>query len=183
VSGGCPQAYTITRTWKSLDHCGNFNTCIQVIVVIDNLAPTITCPANVTIECTVSTLPASTGTASATDNCDTSPTITSTDVTTAGDCPQSYSIVRTWKAADDCGNFNTCNQSIVIHDSTAPALTCPANITIECTASTLPANTGNPTSSDNCDVTPTVTYTDVTVAGACPQEYTITRTWKSQQYL
>jgi len=180
TSGGCPQAYTITRTWKSQDHCGNFITCVQIIVVIDNLAPVLTCPANVTIECTVSTLPASTGTGTAIDNCDATPTVTYTDVTTAGDCPQSYSIVRTWTAVDDCNNSSTCNQTIVVHDSTAPFIDCPASITVECTASTLPANTGNPTSSDNCDATPTVTYTDVTVAGACPYEYVITRTWKSQ---
>jgi hypothetical protein len=30
---------------------------------------------------------------------------------------------------------------------------------------------------DNCDPAPVVTYSDVTAAGGCPQEYTITRTW------
>jgi hypothetical protein len=179
VAGGCPQAYTITRTWRSQDDCGNFINCVQTITVIDNLAPSINCPANLTIQCTANTLPVNTGNPTSSDNCDLTPTITYTDVTVGGDCPQEYTITRTWKTTDDCNNSTTCVQTIVVDDSTNPVLTCPANITIQCTASTLPANTGNPSSSDNCDATPTVTYTDATVAGACPQEYTITRTWKS----
>jgi hypothetical protein len=179
TAGPCPQTYTLTRTWKSTDHCGNFITCVQSISVVDNLAPTINCPANVTIQCNTNTLPASTGNPTSTDNCDATPTITFTDATVAGSCPQAYTITRTWKSQDDCGNFNTCNQTIVITDSTNPVITCPPNITIQCTASTLPANTGNPTSSDNCDASLTITFTDVTAAGSCPQKFIITRTWKS----
>ncbi|HJW28846.1 MAG TPA: hypothetical protein VJ508_06290, partial [Saprospiraceae bacterium] len=182
AAGSCPQAYSITRTWKSTDHCGNFNTCNQSIVIKDTTVPQISCPANVTILCTASTQPASTGTAGSTDNCDASPTITFTDVTTAGSCPQAYSITRTWKSTDHCGNFSTCNQSIVIIDNAAPSISCPANVTIECTVSTAPSSTGNPTSTDNCDASPIVTFTDATVGNGCPQAYTITRTWKSTDH-
>ena len=54
---------------------------------------------------------------------------------------------------------------------------CAADITIECTASTDPANTGMTTATDNCDSAPVVTLVDVTMEGACAQEYTIARTW------
>ncbi|MFZ1678536.1 MAG: SdrD B-like domain-containing protein [Saprospiraceae bacterium] len=177
VIGSCPQRKTITRTWKATDACGNFNTCNQIITVDDSSPPSMSCPINVTIDCAASTLPANTGTASATDNCSTFG-ITSTDVIVTGICPQEKTITRTWKATDACGNFSTCNQTITIHDSTPPAISCPVNKTIECTASTLPANTGTSTATDNCS-TFAITFTDVTVAGGCPQERIITRTWKA----
>jgi hypothetical protein len=177
VAGACPQESTITRTWTATDDCGNVGTCAQTIFVDDSVAPSITCPPNVTIQCTASTLPANTGTATASDNCDSAPAIAFTDVTIAGACPQERTISRTWTATDDCGNTGSCVQTIFVDDSSAPSITCPPNVTIQCTASTLPANTGTATASDNCDGTPTVAFTDVTVAGACPQERTITRTW------
>jgi hypothetical protein len=180
ASTTCPQEYTINRTWTATDACGNSSTCAQVITVDDSTAPVITdCPANRTIECDESTLPGNTGMASATDNCDPAPDVTYSDVTVASmTCPQEYTINRTWTATDACGNSSTCTQLITVDDSTAPMMTCPDNITIECTAVTLPTNTGMASATDNCDIAPVVTYSDITVASmSCPQEYTINRTW------
>jgi hypothetical protein len=177
VLGVCPLLETITRTWTASDGCGNSSTCIQIIVVTDELAPVITCPSDVTIECTASTLPANTGFATATDACDLSPEVTFTDVTLGGNCPAERTITRTWTATDDCGNTSNCTQIIVVDDSTAPVINCPADLTIECDDSTLPVNTGNATASDNCDGTPTVDFSDVTAGIGCPDGYTITRTW------
>jgi hypothetical protein len=178
-AGGCPQASTITRTWFATDHCGNSSSCVQLININDSTPPSISCPQNITIECTASTLPANTGTATGSDNCDALVAITFSDITAGGACPQELTITRTWVATDDCGNTSSCVQTIFVDDSTAPVLTCPANITIQCTASTLPANTGTATAIDNCDATPTITFTDVTAGGSCPQKSTITRTWNA----
>ncbi|HJW28163.1 MAG TPA: SdrD B-like domain-containing protein, partial [Saprospiraceae bacterium] len=175
VGAGCPQEYIITRTWTATDNCGNSSTCSQLITVDDSMAPAITCPANITITCTASTLPGNTGSATATDSCDPSPVISWSDVTTTGTCPQAYSITRTWTAADHCGNSSTCQQIISIIDNAAPAISCPTDVTIQCTASTQPSNTGNPTSTDNCDPSPIITFTDVTASGSCPQAYSIIR--------
>src|SRR6185295_474192 len=184
-NGSCnDQNYTITRTWKATDNCGNFSACPQLITVHDTTAPVITCPADKTIECSDSSAPANTGSATATDNCDTTPTITFSDVSTQtadGSCnDQNYTITRTWKATDNCGNFSTCPQLITVHDTTAPVITCPADQTIECSDASAPANTGSATATDNCDTTPTITFSDVstqTTDGSCnDQNYTITRT-------
>ena len=95
-----------------------------------------------------------------------------------GACAQEYTIARTWTATDACGNTSTCLQTITIEDSTPPTIhDCAADITIECTASTDPTNTGITTATDNCDAAPVVTSMDVTMEGACAQEYTIDRTW------
>ena len=174
-----PQEYTIARTWTATDACGNSSTCLQTITVEDSTPPVFTmCAADVTVECTDSTDPANTGMSTATDNCDPAPVVTFADVTMAGACAQEYTIARTWTATDACGNSSTCLQTITVDDSTPPAFTmCAADITVECTASTDPANTGMSTATDNCDPAPVVTFTDVTMAGACAQEYTIARTW------
>ncbi len=176
--GGCPgDELIITRTYTVLDEAGNSTSCTQTITVSDNVAPTLTCPANVTVQCTEDTSPANTGSGTATDNCDASPVVNFSDATISGACPQEYTINRTWTATDNCGNTSTCLQTIFIDDIVGPALICTTNVTIDCTESTLPANTGFPSASDNCGGTPTLTYSDVSVQGACPQEYTITRTW------
>ncbi|MGZ8238820.1 MAG: class I tRNA ligase family protein, partial [Methylobacter sp.] len=47
--------------------------------------------------------------------------------------------------------------------STPPVISCPGNVTIECTASTLAANTGSATATDNCSV-PVITSSDVIAA-------------------
>jgi hypothetical protein len=61
-------------------------------------------PAPTTIECDVTP---TWDTPTATDNCDPAPVLTFNDVTTAGSCPGSYTIVRTWTATDACGNTST----------------------------------------------------------------------------
>lgn len=42
-------SYTVTRTWTATDACGNTTVATQVITVIDNVAPTITGPAAITV--------------------------------------------------------------------------------------------------------------------------------------
>ena len=127
---------------RQTDACGNSNTCAQTIVVEDSAAPIISCPMDVTIQCSGSTDPMSTGNATASDNCDISPLVTFSDVTAGGTCPQGVAITRTWVATDDCGNSSSCVQSILLDDTLPPSIACPGNVTIECTASTDPANTG-----------------------------------------
>jgi hypothetical protein len=161
----------VRRTWTAEDDCGNISECVQDIFVEDTTSPVITCPGDVTIECTDSTLPDSTGFATATDICVETPDISFSDVTIAGNCPQEYTIVRTWVASDACENTSTCNQIILVDDSTAPIITCPADVTIDCTASSSPDSTGFATATDNCGGPPDITSSDVTVAGTCAQEY------------
>ncbi len=187
--GSCnDHSYTITRTWKAEDNCGNMIPCDQIITVVDETNPVVSCPADVTVECDASTDPMDTGEATATDNCDGNPAISSTDVSTQtmdGSCTDySYTITRTWKAEDVCGNMHTCDQVITVGDLTNPVVTCPADVTVECDASTDPMDTGEATATDNCDGAPAISSTDVstqTMDGSCTDySYSITRTWKAE---
>jgi len=170
---------TITRTWTAMDACGNSASCYQIIAVTNTHGPTITCPAKANIDCTASTLPANTGTATATDGCSGVASITYTDADAPGTCAGNHVITRTWKATDNCGNSVSCDQTITVTDTHGPTITCPANANIDCTASTSPANTGTATATDGCSGVASTNYTDVVTAGNCAGNYTITRTWKA----
>ncbi len=169
----------IARIWTATDACGNSASCTQSISFVDTTAPVITCPANVQLQCGASTAPANTGSATATDNCGGTVTITYTDTPTAANCTGKAGISRTWKATDACGNSSTCVQSISFVDTTAPVITCPANVQLQCGGSTAPANTGSATATDNCGGTVTITYTDTPTAANCTGKAGISRTWKA----
>lgn len=99
--------------------------------------------------------------------------------TTPGDCPQEYTITRTWTATDDCGNSTQHIQVISVEDNTPPELNDlpDISVTVECDQD-LP---GIPdvTASDLCDTDVSVIFNESTEAGSCPQEYTLYRTWEA----
>ena len=169
----CGNTQTITRTWTATDECGNTTSDTQTISVVDTTAPTLTVPADATVECTQSTDPSATGTATGSDTCG-DVTITFAD-SSIDACGNTQTITRTWTATDECGNTTSDTQTISVVDTTAPTLTVPADATVECTQSTDPSATGMATGSDTCgDVT--ITFADSSV-DACGNTQTITRTW------
>lgn len=118
VDGSCPSDFTLQRTFTALDVHGNANTCMQTIKVTDNKSPVITCPPAVTVACDLGPN-AKTGSATATDNCDTAPVLSHSDRTTGGDCNWLCTIQRSWLAVDNCGNTAGCIQTIT-RDLTPP---------------------------------------------------------------
>ncbi len=181
VTPGCGATSVIIRTWTATDFCNRTATCSQTITVQDNVPPVITCPANATIECDDDSTPAGTGMATAVDNCGGPVTITFADATIpGGTCPQIFTIQRTFTATDECGLVSQCTQMISVLDSDPPMITVPGPLTISCEVDRTPAGLGSfATATDNCDADVAITFTDVFVAGACPQAGTLTRTWRA----
>ena len=162
---------TVTRTFTvtATDACGNASAAQTVVYswTVDTAPPTITCPAPVTVQCAANVPPANTASVTVSAGCGT-PTVTWVgDVITNQTCPNRYTILRTYKAVDPCGNSATCTQTISVNDTTAPSITCPTNITVSALAlctNAVPAT--NPqivaflhgvTATDNCGGTATVT--------------------------
>src|SRR5207249_11826152 len=113
----CPTHSSLTRLRIATDHCNNSSTATQTITVHDTTAPMIiTVRSPETIECPATP---SFSSPTASDACDASPTFTFADSTTAGSCPQDYSVTRTWTATDHCNNSSTASQTITVHDTTA----------------------------------------------------------------
>ncbi|OFY60897.1 MAG: hypothetical protein A2Y71_10525 [Bacteroidetes bacterium RBG_13_42_15] len=175
----------ITRTWIAADMCGNSTTGIQTLTFIDDSEPELVIPANYDgirgADCKYDTNPATTGQATAIDNCDKSVEVTYTDAfLVASECKKV--IVRTWKAVDNCGNVATGIQTLTFVDDTKPVLVIPSDYNgfrgAGCKYDTNPATTGQATAIDNCDKSVEVTYTDAfLVASECKK--VIARTWKA----
>ncbi|MFO1492028.1 MAG: SdrD B-like domain-containing protein [Kiritimatiellia bacterium] len=173
IPGSCPQNFVRTRTWTATDACGNVQTASQAITIQDTTRPVLNgVPGPGTFSC--DNIPAP-PVVTASDNCDTEVPVTFDSLTLPGSCANSYVIVRTWTAMDDCGNTRAQNQTLTIVDTTAPVISGvgPA-ATIQCDQ---PIVFSTPTATDNCDTTPTLTFADATVPGSCPQNFVRTRTW------
>ncbi len=179
----CANRYTITRTYRATDVCGNFTDCIQTITVNDITNPTITaCPAPVTVSCAAAVPAVNLAAVVATDNCAGAVTITHVgDVISAQTCANRFVVTRTYRATDVCGNFTNCVQTITVNDVTAPTITtCPANITVSCAAAVPAVNTASVIATDNCAGVVTITHIDDVITNqTCPNRYTLTRTYRA----
>ena len=177
----CANRYTITRTYRATDICGNFSECTQIITVNDQTPPVITCPVNVIVSCASAVPAVNTGAVTATDNCAGTITITHVgDVISAQTCANRYTITRTYRATDVCGNFSECTQIITVNDETAPVITCPAAVTVSCASAVPAVNTGAVTATDNCAGVITIIHVgDVITNQTCANRYTITRTYRA----
>jgi hypothetical protein len=174
VSNNCGGTKLILRNWRATDSCGNSTNGIQTIIVRDVTPPTLTVPANVVLECpTTNTSTNFTGTATAQDGCG-SVAISYNDVV-ATNCGNTKVITRNWTAADQCGNVTTGVQTITIRDTIKPSLVVPANVTLECPASTTTNSTGTAIAQDGCGKV-TLVYSD-SVSNSCGGTKVITRLW------
>ncbi len=175
LNDDCPPS--IHRTWTAIDTCGNASTCIQVISFIDTEAPELECLDDVTIDCSsADTSPIFTGTPNVIGDCS-DVSLDYSDGEYSGECPVSF--IRTWVASDVCGNSTICEQMITVIDELPPAIFCPADITVECGASTAPEFTGLAAGYDNC-LSVSVSYVDGEISGSCPQLFV--RTWTATDY-
>ncbi|MDX1910488.1 MAG: HYR domain-containing protein [Saprospiraceae bacterium] len=155
-----PTIVTCTAT----DKAGNTASCTFKITILDLEAPKITCPAGKLISCEESSLPANTGTATATDNCGVGG-ISHKDVRIDGSCENEFTLQRSWTAADVHGNITTCMQIISVEDKKPPVISCPANATVTCDISV--GKTGSATATDNCDTDLSITHRDIPISGDC----------------
>lgn len=173
ASLNCPDSYIITRKWVAKNACNKTVTVSQKITVRDTKAPTIgSIPTNVTVDCNKIPVPAK---VSATDNCDVSVDIAVKDNISAGLCPDSYLIARTWTATDNCGNKSTKTQLISVRDLIRPVLAAiPASVTVDCGAIPLKAN---PTATDNCDKDVSIVYKELKINGLCENSFILKREW------
>jgi hypothetical protein len=124
-----PHTITLTANDGSSNNGGAGNTAtFQVTFTVnDTTAPVISCPSNQTVNAAAGTCAAvvNPGTASATDNCDSTPTITGTrsDGRPLTDTYPGGTTTITWRATDDAGNYSECTQSVTVVDNQAPTFT------------------------------------------------------------
>ncbi|MBK8241906.1 MAG: PKD domain-containing protein [Saprospiraceae bacterium] len=175
IVSSSPCDTSIKRTWLVIDRCNNKKSCTQFIAKKDNIKPNIICPADITIDCQFVPSTLLTGNATASDDCQSQIIISYTDQISYTK-PCGSIIKRTFTAEDICGNKSTCVQKITKRDIEKPKIQCPKDITIKCEEDPLPALTGSPSATDNCQSILAFKYSDITNPDD-PCNIKITRTW------
>ncbi|HSH00546.1 MAG TPA: hypothetical protein VLB27_10870, partial [candidate division Zixibacteria bacterium] len=129
----CDGDFVIARIYHALDECGNYTTAEQIITVRDTVAPSITrLPEPIRLECASDPLlEPDTSVFAAEDNCS-APLRKEFVADRYSDtiCPDGYTITRTYRARDACGNAVACEQVITVRDETPPVLQCALHDTV-----------------------------------------------------
>ena len=152
------------------DACGNFDTCLTSILVLDTIPASLTCPPTVIVACP-SDVPSGYTTyldfendgGIFTDNCQSNlpaDFYLSTEVQLGTTCP--YDILRTYVASDNNGNIDSCVQTITVNDTDLPIVSCPANMII----------IGSMSTCDTMLIIPLATATDACGITSITNDYT-----------
>lgn len=153
-SGSVFPVGTTVNTFRATDGAGNTSTCSFNVTVVDNQPPTITCPANITVNTPVGSCTAVVNyTVTATDNCPGVTTaLTSGAGTASGSAFPIGATTVTWRATDAAGNISNCSFTVTVNDGQLPVITAQpsnklgcvgGNATFNVTAVTSP-NAGGP---------------------------------------
>lgn len=171
TNAACGNTFSTTRTWQATDACGNAAQGDQTITVTDTTAPTLTSPANQTVELGS---PWSFGVLVAEDAGGTVTVAILSTVTNAA-CGNTFSATRTWRATDACGNAAQGAQTVTVTDTTAPTLTSPANQTVELGSAWA---FGTPVAQD-AGGTVTVQVLSTVTNTACGNTFSATQVWQA----
>ena len=154
VTNNAPATFplgTTTVTWTVTDGSGNVKTATQLVTVTDVTLPTITAPANITVNANASC--AATGVALGSpvtaDNCSVA--------SVTNNAPATFALgttTITWTVTDGSGNVKTATQTVTVIDNTNPTITAPANVTVNANSACAAFNValGTPVTADNCSI-------------------------------
>ena len=178
-SGGCTlPTSAFIRTYTAEDACNNVSQTEQIIVLIDQEAPSwLSLPEDVTIECTedYELVPPT-----AIDNC-ALPQV-SWEVDTIGEVNTgAYDLVFDFSAVDDCGNLTQHEHVVHVEDTVSPDwVTFPANHVMSCDET---LDDSLPTATDACSELVTVTLvSEVFSAGNCEGSGIWTRSFSATDW-
>ena len=144
-----------TVIWKATDATGNTQTCSFRVTVNDTEAPTMTCPAAISLSTATNTCSATATytNPSFTDNCAPTTGVATriSGLISGSTFPIGNSNV-VFQATDAAGNTRRCTMVVTVTDNQPPVITCPAPVVV--TGSGTPCKAvvfyGSTTASDNC---------------------------------
>nr|WP_246013981.1 gliding motility-associated C-terminal domain-containing protein [Flavobacterium dankookense] len=165
-------AYTIT--WTFDNNNGFFQVLTQNVIVDDMIAPTFDQVAPADLEVSCDNIPPM-AVLTATDACG-PVTVVPNEQITPGDCPNRYTITRTWDVTDANGNAApTQTQIITVVDNAGPVLTSTIDLKLQVNCASIP-DAPEPVFVDNCSGVITVAFEE-TQTEVINNQYSITRTW------
>ncbi|MGS2727382.1 HYR-like domain-containing protein, partial [Psychroserpens sp. BH13MA-6] len=171
------RTYTLKYFDLGINDFITIQTCQQNIILTQEnccVAPSITCPSDVTIQCDESSDPVFTGEATSIEGCG-DVIISYVDVETPQDCINETIITRTWTATDENQDSQQCVQIITVVDTEAPELSgVPSDIVVACDA--IPA-VPTVTATDNCTAEIVVEFEEQFPNASCLDDAQIIQTW------
>ena len=173
----CANAYVRVRTWNFTDASNNTSTnFVQTITVIDNTAPVVTCPDNITAYTTTQCGVNVSYAATAIDNCG---SLTISYSKASGSFFNLGSTQVTATATDVCGNASFCTFTVTVIDATPPQVI-TQNISVNLNSSgnaSISASQINNGSYDNCAIASVIVSPNTfTCANVGPNTVTLTVT-------
>ena len=154
VTNNAPAVFPIGTTsviWTVTDASGNIKTATQTVTVFDGVAPTITVPADLTINANNSCVAfnVNLGTPTTADNCSVA--------SVTNNAPTVFELGETiviWTVTDASGNSTSVNQTVTVVDTVIPVIIAPAAITVYSSTNcgVLGVVLGSPITSDNCSI-------------------------------
>ncbi|MBT8270722.1 MAG: gliding motility-associated C-terminal domain-containing protein, partial [Bacteroidia bacterium] len=172
----CPEV--ITRTYSVTDDCGNSILVYQNIIIDDDVPPTASNPADITLynDDPVPN-PDPLVVIDEADNCSIPTVAFVSEISNNDLCPQI--LTRTYSVTDACGNSVNVFQNIYIIDDEPPTATAPADMTLYCTDITAipPPNVQEIVDeADNISQVTVIHVSDLSDEQSCPE--TITRKYR-----
>lgn len=132
VPGDCPDESRITRTWQATDADGQSDLCDQIINVVDETPPQLTCPESLVIVCKSPQGVPLTDVAfvlQVGDNCDEEVVVTNDGPEILPPTCGMPPTVVTFTAEDNCGNTATCETRVEV----LGIFCCPAEVDTDLT--------------------------------------------------
>jgi probable HAF family extracellular repeat protein len=162
------------------DEAGNAAGCSVLFTVFDAAPPVfLSVPGLITLSTDTNcqaAVPDVLGQILAADNCTPPNQLVMSQNPPAGTLlPRGHSMIMI-TVTDTAGNNSSTTVPLTIVDTTAPVITCPADVLLACGESTDPSNTGTATATDNCDQ-PVITFSDSSEDNCPSSPSHITRTW------
>ena len=127
IDGVCEHDYTLFRSWTATDCSGYTRTREQIIVVVDTVPPVVFVPEAMSPSFVKTSPQLTSAKHTGTDDCG-EVTIELVEEIIPGDCPGSYTIVRTFNAMDPCPNTATGQQIVTVVDNEAPVIVALADV-------------------------------------------------------
>jgi subtilisin-like proprotein convertase family protein len=151
ASGSTFPLGTATVTCTATDRADNTSTASFTVTVVDAEAPVLSVPGNLTVEATSAAGAVVTFSATATDDVD-GPVPATCDLASSSTVPLGATTV-TCTATDSTDNTSAVSFTVTVQDTTAPALTVPADPTVEASGPNGAVVTYSATASDVVDGT------------------------------
>ncbi len=133
TANGCGGTGTTTYIFTVEDNCGNTSTTAASLVIVDTTSPVLNEPDPIVEECNNIAVTVSQwlATASATDVCGTAAVTYVLWDTNLG-CGSTFYERYLFTATDECGNTSTAFSDYQTLDQSAPFITCPESLVLEC---------------------------------------------------